>query len=324
MNLRKLSSGSGDQGEFLLRVSGMERCAVDVASICLRRMDEEQLPDWSPGAHIELTVGVDLVRQYSLCGEPDSDVWRIAVRREAAGRGGSRWIHDQLRLGDVLKARGPWNNFRLVSAQRYLFIAGGIGITPILPMVCEIARQGLPWMLLYGGRSRASMPFVDELGQFAGGTLHLMPEDECGLLDLVVYLDVPDPETAVYCCGPGPLIDAVEDRCRSWPPGALHRERFNPRNGSQRQEGEFKVRLAHSGVELPVPADQSLLDVLEEAGFDVDNSCRAGICGTCLQRVLAGIPDHRDDVLTDEERDAGDSILPCVSRSKTDILVLDL
>jgi ferredoxin-NADP reductase len=323
--MRIPSSDSDDSCELLLRVSELAHCATDVVSLCLRPTGGEQLPSWGPGAHLELTFGPNFVRQYSLCGETESpDLWRIAVRREATGRGGSQWIHDRVRCGDVLEARGPRNNFRLMPARRYLFIAGGIGITPILPMAREVARQGQPWTLLYGGRNRASMPFVDELGQLAGGAKHVVPEDENGLLDLASFLDTPDSDTAIYCCGPGPLIDAVERRCAIWPAGALHRERFSPRSEPTQLEDGFTVRLDRSGIALPVPAERSLLEVLEEAGFAVDNSCRAGICGTCLQTVLGGVPDHRDDVLTDEERDAGDTILPCVSRSRTTVLVLDL
>lgn len=325
MNVRASSSDSTGSCELLLRVSEVEHRATDVVSLGLRPTDRERLPDWSPGSHLELIFGPDFVRQYSLCGEIESsDVWRIAVRREASGRGGSQWIHDRVRRGDVLKARGPRNNFRLVPARRYLFIAGGIGITPILPMVREVATQEQPWTLLYGGRNRASMPFIDELSQLAGGALHVVPEDDQGLLDLAAFLETPDSDTAIYCCGPEPLIDAVERRCDVWPPGALHRERFSPRAEPTRPEDEFTVRLDRSCIQLSVPAERSLLDVLEEAGFAVDNSCRAGICGTCLQTVLDGDPDHRDDVLTDEERDAGDVILPCVSRSRTAVLVLDL
>lgn len=325
MNVRIPSSDSDDSSELLLRVSEVEHCATDVVSLCLRPTGGEQLPDWGPGAHVELAFGPNFVREYSLCGEAESpDLWRIAVRREATGRGGSQWMHDRVRRGDVLKARGPRNNFRLITARRYLFIAGGIGITPILPMAREVAGRGRPWTLLYGGRSLGSMPFVDELGQLAGGASHIAPEDEHGLLDLASFLDMPDPDTAIYCCGPESLIDAVERRCAIWPVGALHRERFSPRSEPTPLQDGFTVRLDRSGIQLPVPAQRSLLEVLEEAGFAVDNSCRAGICGTCLQKVLGGVPDHRDDVLTDEERDAGDTILPCVSRSRTSVLILDL
>jgi ferredoxin-NADP reductase len=252
-------------------------------------------------------------------------VWRVAVLREPASRGGSKLIHERVRAGDVLPVVGPRNNFALVDAERYLFIAGGIGITPILPMVDEVARRGRPWTLVYGGRTRDSMAFVDQLDAISGGELHVMPEDEHGLLDLDRFLGIPRPDTSVYCCGPGPLLDAVEQQCKRWPSGALHVERFAPKDlVSTGDDGEFDVQLARAGRRLRVPADRTLLEVLEDAGFAVDNSCRAGICGTCELAVTDGIPEHNDDVLSDEERESNQVVLPCVSRSKSAVLTVDL
>jgi ferredoxin-NADP reductase len=267
-----------------------------------------------------------MIRHYSLCGSPDDRrSWRIAVLRERASRGGSKLIHEQLRVGDVVSTSGPRNNFALVEAERYLFIAGGIGVTPILPMIHDVAKRGKPWTLIYGGRTLRSMAFVEELGQVAGGDLHVMPEDEYGLLDLDHFLGTSRGGTALYCCGPGALIDAVEQRCHGWPDGALHRERFTPKNvSSSRPDGEFTVRLAQSGKCLEVPADRTLLEVLEDAGLDIANSCRAGICGTCELGVVEGIPEHNDDVLSDAERESNQVILPCVSRSKSALLAVDL
>ncbi|PEG38567.1 oxidoreductase [Mycolicibacterium agri] len=292
----------------------------------LRSVDGSSLPAWTPGAHIEIELAPGMLRHYSLCGDPaDRDTWRIAVLRESAGRGGSRLIHEDLRPGDVLPITALRNNFELADATRYLFIAGGIGITPILPMVRDVAHRGRPWTLVYGGRTRASMAFIGELRAMTGGDLHIVPEDEHGLLDLDGYLGTPSADTAVYCCGPGPLIDAVEQRCANWPAGALHVERFTPKAAAATcADGEFDVQLARSGTCLRVPADKSLLEVLEEAGFEIDNSCRAGICGTCELAVVDGIPEHNDDVLTDAERDSNELLLPCVSRSKSAVLVVDL
>ncbi len=154
------------------------------------------------------------------------------------------------------------------------------------------------------------------------GAIHVTPEDERGRVDLDTYLSFPRQDTVIYCCGPEPLIDAVERRCTTWPAGTFHHERFAPQMVSAK--GKFQVQLARSGLQLPVPAGKPLLDVLEDAGFAVTNSCRAGICGTCLLGVVGGVPDHRDDILTDDERAAGDVMLPCVSRSRTPVLVLDL
>ncbi|MGY4648237.1 PDR/VanB family oxidoreductase [Mycobacterium sp. URHB0021] len=309
-----------------LQIASMHRQADGVLSLELRAANGASLPEWTPGAHIEIELADGIVRHYSLCGDPDDDqLWRIAVLREPAGRGGSKLIHETIRPGDVVSARGPRNNFTLVDSDRYLFIAGGIGITPILPMVREVATRGKPWSLLYGGRKLASMAFVDELGEISGGDLQVMPEDEHGLLDLDRFIGAPRTHTAVYCCGPGPLIEAVEQRCTRWPAGALHVERFTPKDVSGScDDGEFDVRLARSGKCLRVPADRTLLEVLEEAGFDIDNSCRAGICGTCELGVAEGIPEHHDDILSDAERDSNQVILPCVSRSRSAVLVVDL
>jgi ferredoxin-NADP reductase len=309
-----------------LQVSSVHREADGVLGLELRSIDESPLPEWAPGAHIEIDLANGLVRHYSLCSSPaDADAWRIAVLREPASRGGSKLIHESVRPGDVLSVRGLRNNFALVDSDSYLFIAGGIGITPILPMVHEAARRSTDWTLVYGGRTRESMAFLDQLSGIPGGELHVMPEDEYGLLDLDRFLGAPDPDTAVYCCGPGPLLDAVTQRCKRWPTGALHLERFaSSETSTSCGDGEFDVQLARTGKCLRVPADRSLLEVLEEAGYDIDNSCRAGICGTCELAVTDGIPEHNDDVLSDEERESNEIILPCVSRSKSDRLTVDL
>jgi ferredoxin-NADP reductase len=309
-----------------LQISSIHRQAEGVLSLELRSVDGSLLPEWTPGAHIEIELAEGIVRHYSLCSSPnDNEIWRIAVLREPAGRGGSKLIHESIRPGHVVSASGPRNNFILVDSDRYLFIAGGIGITPILPMVREVADRGKAWSLVYGGRTLKSMAFVDDLSEISGGDVHILPEDEYGLLDLDRCLGTPCGHTAVYCCGPGPLIDAVERRCNSWPAGALHLERFTPKEmSSSCRDGEFDVQLAQSGKRLRVPADRTLLEVLEDAGFEIANSCRAGICGTCELGVADGIPEHNDDVLSDAERESNQVILPCVSRSKSAVLVVDL
>jgi ferredoxin-NADP reductase len=311
---------------FSLKVIGTQAEAEGVLSIELGSADGRTLPAWTPGAHIDVMLPNGLIRQYSLCGDPRrGDVWKIGVLREPSSRGGSSFIHDNLRPGSPASAAGPRNNFGLVEADRYLFIAGGIGITPLLPMIRQVAGEGKSWTLLYGGRTRHSMAFLDEIADYGGGDAHICPQDEFGLLDLQRFLGQHQSGTAVYCCGPGPLIDAVEAKCRVWPRGALHRERFAPSaKTAGREKGSFEVELARSGRRIVIPPYRSLLDMLEENGCKVTNSCRAGICGTCLIKVLAGIPEHNDDVLSIEEQESGEVILACVSRSKTDLLVLDL
>ncbi|MBS3650580.1 oxidoreductase [Pseudaminobacter sp. 19-2017] len=319
-------SGGKASQLFDMTVAELRLVADGVIAIELAAPDGGDLPSWEPGAHIDVLLPNGLVRQYSLCGDPSlRDRWRIAVLREPSSRGGSSWLHDQLQEGQRIAVAAPRNNFRVVESERYLFVAGGIGITPILPMVRSVAAKGKQWTLLYGGRSRRSMAFLEEIEGFQGGASHIIPQDEFGLLDLDSFLGEHQPDTVVYCCGPTPLIEAVEQRCRNWRQGALHLERFAPSEKAKtREKGSFEVELARSGRRIVVPPHRSILDVLEENGCKVTNSCRAGICGTCLVKVLSGVPDHHDDVLSLDEQAAGDAMLVCVSRAKSDRLVLDL
>jgi cytochrome P450/ferredoxin-NADP reductase len=308
-----------------VRVEGKEEVADGVVALTLRPPAGGPLPAWSPGAHVDLILDGVPTRQYSLCGDPaDHHAWRLGVLRDEAGGGGSRFVHDRLRAGDTVRVRGPRNNFELLDSPRYLFIAGGIGITPVLPMIAAASAAGAGWRLLYGGRRRASMAFLPELARY-GDRVTVSPQDEAGLLDLDTWLGTPQPGTLVYCCGPEPLLAAVEERCRAWPPRTLRVERFSARPLTAPVRAEaFDVELARSELRLTVPPDRSILDVVEEAGVGVLSSCAEGTCGTCETAVLSGLPDHRDSVLTEEEREAGGCMMICVSRSCTARLVLDL
>jgi ferredoxin-NADP reductase len=308
-----------------VRVETKRQIAEGVVELRLREVGDHPLPPWAPGAHIDLLLDGAPTRQYSLCGETaDHHVWRVGVLRDPNGRGGSQYVHDQLRQGDTVRVRGPRNNFPLVSSPRYLFIAGGIGITPILPMIAAADAAGADWRLVYGGRQRASMAFLDALAAH-GERVSVRPQDETGLLDLDTLLGSPQPDTLVYCCGPEPLLAAVEERCASWPPRSLHVERFAAKPLTEPVlSGAFEVELAQSELTLTVPPDRSVLSVVEEAGVGVLYSCSEGTCGTCEVPVLDGEPDHRDSVLNDDERQANDCMMICVSRSRTPRLVLDL
>ncbi|MGI8312793.1 PDR/VanB family oxidoreductase [Saccharopolyspora hattusasensis] len=273
----------------------------------------------------------DMVRQYSLCGDPaNQSVWQIGVFREPDGRGGSAFLHDQVRAGDQLDVRGPRNNFELLPAARYVFIAGGIGVTPLLPMARAATRTGTEWEFHYGGRSRASMAFLDALdalqlenGHAAQVTYYA--QDEVGLIDLKSILAQPRPDTLIYCCGPEPLLEAVERSCAQWPSGTLHVERFAPKeSGEPMLSGTFEVELAASGMTLKVPPETSILEVVREAGVSVASSCQEGTCGTCETRVLEGAIDHRDSLLSPEEQAGNDTMFICVSRAACPRLVLDL
>ncbi|MFE2330022.1 PDR/VanB family oxidoreductase [Streptomyces sp. NPDC059385] len=281
-------------------------------------VESPELPTWTPGAHVDITLPSGLVRQYSLCGDPaDSGRYTIAIRLIEDGRGGSREAHAQLVEGAELELRPPRNRFELVPAASYAFVAGGIGITPILPMLRAATEAGADWTLLYGGRSRASMPFLAELAAY-GDRVTLAPEDETGLPDLSVLASV-RPGTLVYCCGPEPLMAAVTAAAPD--PAAVHLERFAPA-AAPGPARPFTVELHRSGREIEVGADESTLAAVRRELPATPYSCEQGFCGTCQHRVLAGEVDHRDELLTDGERE--DSMLLCVSRAKGDRLVLDL
>lgn len=307
--------------EAELVVEAVASAADGVLALTLRHPLGEALPAWEPGAHVDVLLGPDLERQYSLCGDPaDRARWRIAVLREPDGRGGSAYVHEQVGPGDKVRVRGPRNHFPLQPAARYRFVAGGIGITPILPMLAAAEAAGAEWTLLYGGRARGSMAFTAELARY-GDRVTIAPQDETGLLDLGPVLDHLPDGTLVYCCGPGPLLDAVEERC---PAGVLRVERFQPKDQPVGEDGEFEVELVRSGRTLTVPAGVSVLDTVRAAGVEVLYSCTEGTCGTCETDVLEGTPDHRDSVLGDDERACGETMMICVSRCRGERLVLDL
>lgn len=306
-----------------LLVTRREEMADGVVQL---RLEGTKLPAWQPGAHLDLVLPSGLVRQYSLCGDPeDTSSYTVATRLIPAGeggRGGSREVHEQLREGAEVEVRGPRNRFPLdAAAPAYLFVAGGIGITPVLPMVREAEARGADWTLLYGGRTRASMPFLEELAKLDadGGRVTVVAEDEGGRPDLAAALAATAPGTAVYCCGPEGLMAAVEEALPA--DRTLHLERFAPRNSAD-GNGPFEVELRRSGKVLDVPADSTVLATVRAALPNVSYSCEQGFCGTCQQRVVAGEIDHRDELLTDAER--ADSMLICVSRARGERLVLDL
>ncbi|MFE9118062.1 PDR/VanB family oxidoreductase [Streptomyces sp. NPDC007172] len=314
-------SGHGTRRSTVLhRLTVTERAeaADGVVRLRLEALDGAELPAWQPGAHLDLVLPSGLVRQYSLCGDPaDRAAYTVATRLIEDGRGGSREVHEQLHEAVELSVRGPRNRFPLVPSASYVFIAGGIGITPILPMLRAVEASGASWRLLYGGRSRATMPFLDEIEEL-GGSVTVVPEDESGMADLGAFLAEAPADAAVYCCGPEPLMDAVA--AALGPDRTPHLERFAP--GAATRGSGFEVELRRSGRTLAVPADRSLLSVLRAEVPGVSYSCEQGFCGTCQQRVLEGEADHRDELLTDAERDG--SMLVCVSRCLGERLVLDL
>lgn len=299
-----------------LAVTGRETLADDVVALRLAAQDGAPLPRWQPGAHLDLLLPSGRSRQYSLCGDPaDRYAYRIAVRRLAHGGGGSIEVHEALTEGARVTVRGPRNAFPFAADRAVLLIAGGIGITPILPMAREAARRGLDWRLVHAGRSRASLPFAADLAELAErhpGRVEVLPDDECGVPDGGQLLARAPRNSAVYCCGPAPMLDSVRAAFDASSAAALHFERFA---APPIVDGRpFTLRLSSTGEELPVPADRSALDVLRERDPGTPYSCRQGFCGVCKQRVVSGTADHRDRRLTDPERAEG-QMLVCVSRA---------
>ncbi|MFD9910614.1 PDR/VanB family oxidoreductase [Streptomyces sp. NPDC059063] len=316
-------SGRPRSRALRLRVARHEPVADGVVQL---RLEGDRLPPWEPGAHLDVVLPSGLVRQYSLCGDPeDTSSYTVATRLISprdGGRGGSREVHERLREGAEVEVRGPRNRFPLAAdAAAYVFVAGGIGITPILPMVRAVEAAGAEWRLLYCGRTRASLPFLEDLAKLdrAGGRLTVVTEDESGRPDVAGFLADAAPGTAVQVCGPEGLMDAVAD---ALPEGCtLHLERFAPRTSADGATA-FEVELRRSKRTVAVGTDTTVLAAVRAELPNTPYSCEQGFCGTCQQRVLEGEIDHRDELLTDGER--ADSMLICVSRARSPRIVLDL
>jgi ferredoxin-NADP reductase len=321
VSLATAADGTG-KAMISLVVRRMTWEADDVMSVDLVGSAGGDLPEWTAGAHIDLVLTPELIRQYSLCGDPgDRAQWRVSVLKEPEGQGGSQFIHEVLRPGMTVAALGPRNTFPLVDAGRYLFIGGGVGVTPLLPMLSRVAASGAAWRLLYAGRRRSAMAYLADLATFAGH-VQLAPKDEGVQLNLASELSTEPLTSEVYCCGPERMIAEVETLCEQFGRPAPHVERFAARPGFSQggdlgANTEFELVLDNSGRRLTVPFDKTIIQVLDEAGIYVATSCTEGYCGVCETKVVSGIPDHRDDYLTAEERASNKTMMICVGRSKT-------
>ncbi|MGP6170385.1 cytochrome P450 [Microbacterium sp. A196] len=316
--------------DMSLTIASKTDAADSVAALTLRHPDGDVLPEWLPGAHVDVAVPVAgggvVVRQYSLSSSPNErNQWRLGILREVNGRGGSLAVHDALAAGDSIRVGWPRNNFHFLPSKRYVFVAGGIGITPMLPMIAAAEAAGAEWELHYGGRSRRSMAFVDELESY-GDRARLVPQDEFGHLDLAGIFAEVAADTLVYACGPEPLLKALDGALAHWPEDTLHTERFAPKKIERTSpDTEFEVEFATSGRVVTVPVGVSILDAAEKAGLTTMSSCREGTCGTCETPILSGEADHRDSILTPKEQQRGESMMICVSRAMGNCprLVLD-
>lgn len=308
-----------------VRVSRVVQETEHIISLDLSHPGTGALASFDPGAHIDLHLPNGLVRSYSIMSAPaDLSRYRLGILRDRQSRGGSSFIHQHLRVGAQIKVSKPRNNFPVLKAPRAVFIAGGIGITPLLGMATQLAGEGCTVDMLYCARSEAQMAFRQELDGFPGKLTVHFDDQQGGAPDLAMFLRKYPRDTPVYCCGPTPMLSALDTACSQLGLRNVHTERFAGVATLPANDTGFEVVLSRSGKALFHDGRGSLIDTLLKAGHPVSFSCREGVCGSCETTVLEGTPDHRDFVLSPHEREAGKTMMICVSGCKSPRLVLDL
>lgn len=324
------SDGIMQTAKLDVRLAKITPETSDISAFEFTHPDGADLPPFTAGAHIEVHLGDGQVRSYSLCNDPaERHRYVVAVLREQDGRGGSLAMHDRLKAGDTVTISGPRNHFALAGREAtfHLLLAGGIGVTPMVAMIAELEARGAQWHMHYCTRSPERTAFRDQLAPYVAAgkvTLHHDGGDPSRGLDLAGALGDFAPGTHVYFCGPAGFMTAAKGSVGAWPPHAVHFEHFTAPedDGTVHSNSAFRVKLKNSGKEVEVPADKSILEVLRDEGLTIDSECEDGFCGTCITRILAGEPDHRDSVLSDGERKT--YMMICCSRAKGDVLKLDL
>ncbi|MGE3248083.1 MAG: 2Fe-2S iron-sulfur cluster-binding protein [Beijerinckiaceae bacterium] len=308
-----------------MRLTAIRYEAQDTHSFEFSPLDGKALPQVEPGAHIDLHLPNGMMRQYSLVtAEGSRTSYVVGVKKDRASRGGSKYIHDQLKVGQTLQVGGPRNNFPLdESASHSVLIAGGVGITPIWCMAQRLIAKGESWSMFYSCRTRAEAAFLGDLADRPEVTLHFDDESAGTFLDLGKIVAEAPEGAHFYCCGPTPMLQAYEAAAAGLPEGHMHVEYFTAAEEAA-TEGGYTVVLQRSGREFPIPEGKTILQVLREAGLDVTYSCEEGVCGACETAVVSGTPDHRDNILTDREREESKTMMICCSGSKSARLVLDM
>ncbi|MGP6110848.1 PDR/VanB family oxidoreductase [Pseudomonas aeruginosa] len=315
-------------GQLDAVIAAIRAEARDVLSLELVDPQGRELPTFKPGAHLEIQLPNGLIRHYSLCNDyRERNRFHIGVGLAPESRGGSRLLHGGLKVGEKLRISTPRNNFPLVEdGEHYSFIAGGIGITPILAMIRWCVASGKPWTLHYLARSRLRAAFYEELLDLGNGqvTTHFLDEHAGQPLDIKATVGAMPSSSHIYCCGPAPLMERVQAAASDRPTSQVHFEWFSGKAQDNTDNQAFKVILRSTGEELQVPPERSILEVLEDHGHFVPFSCREGLCSSCETQILSGIPEHRDFVLSDAAKAEGKSMLICVSRAKSEALELDI
>lgn len=328
------AAGAAQQAAGLklqLQVTDIQVEARDVINVELRAPGGAELPAFDPGAHVVIGLPNGLMRQYSLVNDwRERDRYVLGIARAPQSRGGSLFVHQSLRRGATLGASAPRNGFPLdPSATQYLFLAGGIGVTPILAMIRWCQANARPWRLAYAVRSAQRAAFLETLHSIGGGSIHLHADDQqAGVFDPVPWLSGSPQGEHVYCCGPAPMMAAVKAAASHRDPATVHFEYFAAPSGDLAARAEsntpFEIELRKSRRSFTVPADKSILQILEQNGIQVVSICREGTCRTCETTVLDGAVEHRDCCLTPQEQEKGNTMMLCVSRAKSERLVLDL
>lgn len=319
-------SSTHTETEQYLVVVARRRVSEDTIELEFAEATGKPLPEWGAGAHIDLKISNGMVRQYSLMqGLRDPNNWRIAVLIERKGRGGSLFIDKELKVESVVKSVGPRNHFPLNPAEKYLFVAGGIGITPLLQMIDKAEEQGIAWELAYLGRSPETMSYHIELQERFGSRVKVFAKSAGQRFDVEAQLSRLGPETHIYCCGPERLMLSLESAIGDEGINRIHVERFHPREIKfSEPDHEFTVYCQKSDEEITVPIDESILMAADFAGIEISGDCLEGTCGACETRVFEGEVDHRDSVLSAQAQAEGGTMMICVSRAKGKRLVIDL
>jgi ferredoxin-NADP reductase len=310
-----------------VRLTAIHYAARDTNLFEFRRPDGEPLPAYEPGAHVDVHLPSGHSRSYSLIvARPEPNTYTFGIKRDPASRGGSRFIHDELRVGRIIKISAPRNNFPLnEDASHTVLIAGGIGITPIRCMVQRLTERERSFALHYACRSCADAAFLHELQGVPGVSFHFDDENGGRFLDVAGIVAATPTDAHLYCCGPTPMLNAFEAASRDWPRAQIHVEYFTPKQEpAKAKKGGFTVELARSGQEFFIPEGRSILEVLLDEGVDVDYSCELGICGACEQHIISGIAEHHDSILSEEEQADNKRVMICCAGSKSERLVLDM
>lgn len=308
-----------------LRIKQIVWEAPNVLTYEFRSTTGAELPPFTAGAHIEITLQKGMSRSYSIMNPPsERHRYVIAIQKERQGRGGSKWAHQNLRAGDIIDVHGPRNNFALnEDAAQSVFIAGGIGVTPMLSMIARLRELGREWQLYYCARTRATAPFVGLLESDARAAMNFDREPDGEMFDIAAAVRAAPPDAHLYCCGPEGMLEAFQQATRDLDRERVHVEYFTS-SEPPAEEGGFSIVLAKTGRELEVPRGKTIMKTLQDAGVEIQHSCSEGVCGTCETRVLDGVPDHRDRILTEAERASNKTMMVCCSGSKSEKLVLEL